>query len=243
MTITRETTVAEIATSVPATIRIFQQHEIDFCCGGRIPLTEACEARGLDVDALLTELQTAVAPSPNEPVWANETLKALIQHIQARYHEPLRLELPRLDAMLDKVVSRHGDHLPEALLPLQRTFKLLQAELLEHMTKEDRVLFPVIVALEGGEPLPMSDAAQWIQSPIAAMESDHAEAGAALAFIREVTHSFAPPEWACPTFRGLYYGLSQLEADMHLHVHLENNILFPRAARLRERETFPRGAN
>ena len=235
MTITRETTIAEIATAAPATIRIFQQHEIDFCCGGRIPLTEACEARGLDVDALLTELRTAVAPSPNEPVWANETLKTLIQHIQARYHEPLRLELPRLDAMLDKVVSRHGDHLPEARLPLPRTFKQLQAELLEHMAKEDRVLFPVIIALENGEPLPMVEAARWIQSPIAAMESDHAEAGAALAFIREVTHSFAPPEWACPTFRGLYYGLSQLEADMHLHVHLENNILFPRAARLTER--------
>ena len=83
--------------------------------------------------------------------------------------------------------------------------------------------------------VPVADALQWIQSPIAAMEADHEEAGRALAFIRDVTGSFAPPEWACPTFRGLYYGLSQLEADMHLHVHLENNILFPRAARLTER--------
>ena len=148
MTITPETTVAEIATSAPATIRIFQQHQIDFCCGGRIPLAQACTARGLDIDALLKELQAATAPASHEPVWANESLTALVEHIQTRYHEPLRLELPRLDAMLDKVVSRHGDHLPETLLPLQRTFTELQADLLAHMAKEDRVLFPFIVALE-----------------------------------------------------------------------------------------------
>ena len=232
MTIAPETTVADIATSSPATIRIFQEHQIDYCCGGRIPLEQACAARGLSVDTLLHELQAAVAPVSGEPVWANETLTALVRHIQARYHEPLRRELPRLEAMLDKVVSRHGDHLPETLLPLQRAFKQLQVELLVHMAKEDRVLFPFIVRLEAGEDVAVEDAFQWIQSPIAAMEADHDEAGRALAFIRDVTGSFAPPEWACPTFRGLYYGLSQLEADMHVHVHLENNILFPRAARL-----------
>jgi len=239
MTITSETTVAEIATSAPATIRIFQQHQIDYCCGGRIPLTQACTARGLDVDALLTELRAAaVAPASHEPAWETESLKALVQHIQARYHEPLRLELPRLDAMLDKVVSRHGDHLPELLLPLQQKFKHLQAELLSHMATEDRVLFPFIVALEDGGTPPVADAARWIQSPIAAMEADHEEAGAALAFIRQTTDGFAPPDWACPTFRGLYYGLAQLETDMHLHVHLENNVLFPRAAKLtKERGT------
>jgi regulator of cell morphogenesis and NO signaling len=232
MTIAPETTVAEIATSAPATIRIFQDHQIDYCCGGRIPLAQVCAAHGLDVDTLLHELQGAVAPVSGGPVWANETLTALVRHIQARYHEPLRLELPRLEAMLDKVVSRHGDHLPETLLPLQRAFKQLRTELLVHMAKEDCVLFPFIVRLEAGDEVPVEDALQWIQLPIAAMEADHDEAGRALAFIRDVTGSFAPPEWACPTFRGLYYGLSQLEADMHLHVHLENNVLFPRAARL-----------
>jgi regulator of cell morphogenesis and NO signaling len=237
MTIAPETTVADIATSAPATIRVFQDHQIDYCCGGRIPLAQACTARGLSVDTLLRELQAAVEPVSREPVWANESLTALVRHIQARYHEPLRGELPRLEAMLDKVVSRHGDHLPETLLPLQRTFKQLQAELLEHMAREDRVLFPFILRLEAGEGVPAADAVEWIRSPIAAMEADHEEAGKALAFIRDVTRSFAPPEWACPTFRGLYYGLSQLEADMHLHVHLENNILFPRAARLTEGRT------
>jgi regulator of cell morphogenesis and NO signaling len=235
MTITSETTVAEIATVTPATIRVFQQHRIDYCCGGKVPLTQACMAAGLDLDEVLIDLRAAIAPAVPEQSWAEASLRALVEHIQARYHDTLHLELPRLEAMLDKVVNRHGDHLSEVLLPLQQTFKRLQKEMLEHMVQEDRVLFPFIIALEAGGELPVSDAAAWIQSPIAVMEADHAEAGAALAFIRQITAGFAPPDWACPTFRGLYYGLAQLETDMHLHVHLENNILFPRAARLAER--------
>jgi regulator of cell morphogenesis and NO signaling len=239
MTITPETTVAEIATVTPATIRVFQQHHIDFCCGGKVSLDKVCAASGLDLDEVLGELRAAVAPATPEPSWSDASLTTLVQHIQTRYHGPLRLELPRLDAMLDKVVSRHGDRMPDVLLPLQQTFKRLQQELLEHMSKEDRVLFPVIVALEAGD-APVPDAAAWMQSPIAGMEADHEEAGAALAFMRQATNGYAPPDWACPTFRGLYYGLAQLETDMHLHVHLENNILFPRAARLGESRR-PRG--
>ena len=231
MRITPETTVAEIATAMPATIRVFQQHQIDFCCGGRIPLAEACAARGLDAGAMLTELRAAVAPSA-EPGWADQSLTALVAHIQSRYHEPLRAELPRLAALLDKVVSRHGAHLPGTLPRLQDTFTRLHQELLAHMADEDAVLFPCIVALEGGQPMSGPDAADCIESPIAMLETDHDDAGAALASIREITDGFAPPAWACPTFRGLYYGLAQLETDMHLHVHLENHVLFPRAVRL-----------
>lgn len=232
MTITPETTVAEIATVSPATIRVFQQHHIDYCCGGKVPLTQACATSGLDVDVVLGDLRAAAAPTAPEPSWADASLTSLVEHIQTRYHVFLRLELPRLDAMLDKVVSRHGDRLPEVLWPLQQTFKRLQQELLEHMSKEDRILFPFIVALEAGQALPATDAAAWIQSPISVMETEHESAGAALAFVRHTTNGYAPPDWACPTFRGLYYGLAQLETDMHLHVHLENNVLFPRAARL-----------
>jgi regulator of cell morphogenesis and NO signaling len=232
MTITPETTVAEIATATPATIRVFQQHHIDFCCGGKIPLDAACKARGLDLGLVLTDLQSALAPAAAQPNWANASLKSLVEHIQRQYHAPLRAELPRLSAMLDKVVSRHGEQMPETLLTLQRTFARLQRELLEHMAKEDRVLFPFVIALEaGGQPF-VADAEDRVKGPIAMMEADHEEAGAALEFIRETTGGYAPPEWACPTFRGLYYGLAQLETDMHVHVHLENNILFPRALQL-----------
>jgi regulator of cell morphogenesis and NO signaling len=231
MTIAPEMTVAAIATGAPATIRVFQQHRIDFCCGGKIPLAQACEAHGVDVDAILAELRTAEAPRP-ETSWNEASLTALVQHIQTRYHEPLRAELPRLSAMLDKVVDRHGDRLPGQLSLLQSTFRRLKDELLAHMQKEDAVLFPVIVALESGQPAPVSAAGAWIDSPIAAMVADHDDAGAALALMRDITEGYAPPDWACPTFRGLFYGLAQLETDMHLHVHLENNVLFPRAARL-----------
>ena len=232
MSISPETTVADIATAAPATIRIFQHHHIDFCCGGRIPLAQACAERGLETDLVLTQLQAATSPATAEPTWADASLAALISHIQSRYHEPLRTELPRLEAMVAKVLNRHGDKLPDVLPPLYETFVSLRHELLEHMLKEDRVLFPVIAALEAGAPLPVADAAAWMPSPVAVMEAEHEAAGAALARMRTLTNDYTPPEWACPTFRGLYFGLAQLETDMHLHVHLENNVLFPRAMQL-----------
>ena len=222
MTITAHTTVAEIAAAEPATIKVFQRHQIDFCCGGRIPVSEACANRDLDTDTLLAELRAARAAADDPADWRHASLSQLIAHIQRRYHVPLRAELPRLAAMLEKVVSRHGDRFPEVLSPLRTTFEALQRELLEHMAKEDAVLFPAVTALEAsaGDALaPPMDWA-WIERPIDVMEAEHESAGAALATLRELTRGYAPPEGACPTFRGLYYGLSELEREMHVHVHL-----------------------
>lgn len=233
MDITRETLVADIATTEPSTIRVFQAHNLDFCCGGRIPLAEACERHGLDADTLLAELRAASRTPDDTTDWQRAPLADLVTHIQQRFHQPLRDELPRLHQMVNRVVERHGRRLPDMLLPLKRTFEGLQQELLDHMSKEDAVLFPAMTALEasGGAE---SAAGQWlwIRGPIHVMEAEHEDAGAALARLREITNGYAPPEDACPTFRGLYYGLAQLESEMHLHVHLENNILFPRAERL-----------
>ncbi|BCS32356.1 iron-sulfur cluster repair protein YtfE [Luteitalea sp. TBR-22] len=234
MVISPESTVADIATQAPATIAIFQRHQIDFCCGGRQPLGTVCAERGINADLLVTELVAAATPANAEPTWADATLTALVGHIQQRYHAHLRQELPRLAAMVDKVVSRHGDHLPDVLPPLQETFAALTEELLTHMEKEDRVLFPFIVGLDQGRPV-TPETAEWIAAPISVMEAEHESAGAALATMRQLTDDYTPPEWACPTFRGLYFGLSQFETDMHLHVHLENHILFPRAAQLAAR--------
>jgi regulator of cell morphogenesis and NO signaling len=234
MTITAATHVAEIAIADPGTIKVFQQHHIDFCCGGRLPLAEACSRHGLDAEVILAELR-AVGESPApEPRWETEPLTALVEHIQARYHRPLRDELPRLQAMLAKVVSRHGQHLPEVLLPLAATFEGLQEELLVHMAKEDAVLFPAIVASEGTLAHDGNPWQPWlaIEGPVPVMEQEHENAGAALAKMRDLTGGYTAPEWACPTFRGLYHGLAQLEADMHVHVHLENHVLFPRAVML-----------
>ena len=231
MQFTASTTVAEVAAAEPATIKVFQRHHIDFCCGGRIPLQEACAAHDLDTDALLAELRAVRAAAEDPADWRRLPLKDLVAHIQARYHAPLRDELPRLGAMLDKVVQRHGHRLPETLLPLQATFESLRRELLAHMAKEDAVLFPSVLALESHAE-ETSTGWSWIEQPIGVLEAEHEAAGAALARMRALTDGYAPPEDACPTFRGLYCGLSELERDMHLHVHLENQILFPRAARL-----------
>jgi regulator of cell morphogenesis and NO signaling len=230
MTITSSTLVADIVSANPATIKVFQRHRIDFCCGGKVPLGDVCDRRGLDTQALVAELDAALLRAEEATDWTQARLSDLVAHIQRRFHRPLTAELPRLRAMVDKVVSRHGDHLPETLLPLQATFAALQEELTEHMAKEDAVLFPAIIALETGGGI---DAAWgWITQPIAVMEAEHRTAGEALARIRELTNNYAPPDWACPTFRGLYYGLAELERDMHEHVHLENYVLFPKAASL-----------
>jgi regulator of cell morphogenesis and NO signaling len=228
MTITRDSCVSDVAATAPETIRIFQARGIDFCCGGKRPLAEVCADRGIDVDRLVTELNAATNGASAEQNWQAAPLPELVEYIQQRFHQPLRAELPRLAAMMDKVLSRHGDQLSHVLRPLHVMLSELHEDLLQHIAREDAVLFPAILALEAGG----SEPSPWINQPIAVMEAEHDLAGRALAHMRELTHDYTPPEWACPTFRGLYYGLAELEREMHVHVHLENNVLFPRAASL-----------
>ena len=127
MTIAASNLVADIATASPATIRVFQRHRIDFCCGGKVPLAEVCDRQQLDPATLVAELNAATATVEAPTDWTRASLTALVDHIQRRFHRPLAIELPRLSAMMAKVVSRHGDHLPETLLPLQATFETLAA--------------------------------------------------------------------------------------------------------------------
>jgi regulator of cell morphogenesis and NO signaling len=231
MNITPSTHVADIVRTAPATIAVFQRHGIEFCCGGRVPLDVVCENEGLDLDRLVQELTAATEPFDDSRDWRQAPLPELVAHIQETYHAQLYKELPRLAAMVAKVVQRHGDRLPETLLPLQATFDALDHDLQFHMRREDAILFPAIVRLSlrpdvlAGDPHPLF-------GPISVMEHDHAEADEALATIRRLTSGYQPPEDACPTFRGLYYGLSDLEHRMRLHVDLENEILFPRALEL-----------
>jgi regulator of cell morphogenesis and NO signaling len=236
MTMSVFTLVADIATANPATIKVFQRHRIDFCCGGKRPLGEVCTRHHIDPEALLQELELAQRGVDDTLDASAIPLTDLVAYIQRRFHRPLVIELPRLAAMIDKVVSRHGDRFPERLQQLQSTFATLQRELLAHMATEDIVLFPAVVALEAGRPAPgAGSGSMWIEQPIHVMETEHEAAGAALATIAELTDRYTPPADACPTFRGLYYGLSELEREMHVHVHLENHVLFPRAAALARR--------
>jgi regulator of cell morphogenesis and NO signaling len=227
MTITDSTTVADIAASYPASVRVFQRHGIDFCCGGKASLAAACQEQGPSVADLVRAIEASTRTAePADRDWNVEPLHALINYIVATYHLPLREELPRLESMAAKVSRVHGAKAPY-LTRLEAIVSELSADLQAHMGKEELVLFPSIRAVERQGKLSGPLAA-----PIGVMEDEHGHAGALLSELRAITDGYVAPAWACQTFRALYHGLWELEAEMHLHVHLENNILFPRALTL-----------
>lgn len=232
MDITPQTQVAEIVVHNPASTRVFHRHGIDFCCGGKRPLDEVCAERGLDSEQIRREIAALDPSEAEERDWSAEPLTAIVEHILARYHRPLQEELPRLRAMAQKVNRAHGAKFPDMIPPLEQRLNELADDLEAHMMKEERVLFPYIVALEktveAGNPVPRSPFGT-VANPIAAMEAEHDDAGRLLAEMNRLTGGYALPEGACNTFRALFHGLSEMEREMHLHVHLENHVLFPRA--------------
>jgi regulator of cell morphogenesis and NO signaling len=218
--ISTEQTVKDIAVAYPLATRVFQRHKIDFCCGGGVALRSACEKKGLDADSIVKELEAEIAGTGDDAArWEEEPLDHLIDHILTTYHEPLRSELPRLEKMAARVLAVHGDKMPEVLGELRDVVGALRTELEAHMVKEEQILFPMIKAGHGKQ----------AGGPVAVMEHEHASAGAALQRLRELTNDFQPPAGACATWTGLWAGLADLESELHLHIHLENNILFPRA--------------
>ena len=218
-TFTPTTPVGDIATEQPLATRVFARHGIDFCCGGGIPVGEACRARGLDPDAVLREIAAETAPPGLRATrWRDEPVTALVDHLLEAYHRPLWEELPRLDAMAEKVLAVHHDKDPERLGTLRELVAALRADLEPHMMKEEQVLFPMIRA--GHVP----------DGPIAVMEAEHEAVGELLRRVRVVTGDFTVPAEACNTWRALWAGLEALERDLHEHIHLENNVLFPRVA-------------
>ena len=233
MNVTPQTTVAEIASAMPRAIPIFQRHGIDFCCGGRRALAEVCSEKGVGFETIVVEIETAGRlPAGSETDWATEPLGALIDHILVRYHAGLKEELPRLQGLAEKVATVHGANHEDTLPALRDTFRSLKDELDAHLEKEERVLFPYVRELETAArglrpslsiPLGLASGA------IGVMEREHEVAGLALKTIRRLTDGFRPPDDACGSFRALYAGLELFEADLHGHIHLENNILFPRA--------------
>lgn len=234
MMITPDTHVADVATAHPATVRVFQQHGIDFCCGGKRPLSAASADHGVALAVLLAELESAVKAGQPADVcdWRERPLTELVVHIVSNYHEPQREELPRLGAMTAKVLwcaSRvHGDRWPRMLYPLAADLAVFTRETEAHADDEEARVFPAIVALEGGAHV---DAAVFAQMR-GDLEQEHAGMGALLAEMKHVTGGFQPPDEACTTLRAFFFGLRELTDAVHHHVHLENHILFPRAAAL-----------
>lgn len=221
MRLTIDTPVGKIAAEHPRATRAFARHRIDYCCGGGRTLAAACEARGLDANSVLEEVEQEIGSSDGDDLrrWNTASPEAIIAHIVATYHTPLREELPRLEAMARKVAAVHGDRRPETLPLLSATVSALRADLERHMSEEEDVVFPRITG--GGE-------AEDVAPRFADLEHDHEEAAVALEQIRRLADDFEIPGEACATWRALWHGLADLERTMHEHVHLENNILFPR---------------
>ncbi len=232
MEIRPQTQVAEVASAHPETIRVFQRHGVDFCCGGKRPLSEACAESGVAFETLQVELQDAVnAAPPAQRSWQDASLTELVDHIVDRYHGWLKEELPRLTSMMKKVIAVHGERHAE-LSEIGGTFQEILDEIGPHMMREERVLFPYVSRMDGlrtqGEALATSPFGS-VRNPIGAMEYEHEAVGQLLVTLRRQTRGYVPPEDACNTYRGLFHGLSELERELHEHIHLENNVLHPRA--------------
>jgi regulator of cell morphogenesis and NO signaling len=233
-----EMSVAELVVQRPSRARVFEKLGIDYCCGGKKPLQQACREHNLDVGKVLEELnQDQLTVPTGERNWASASLTDLCDHIEQTHHRYLKEELPRLAFLTAKVANRHGDHRPE-LVEVARVFALLKSEMDAHMMKEERILFPLCRQLDVVDTLPATHCGS-VGNPIEVMISEHEHAGDALAQIRSLTSNYALPAEACTTYRALFDALEQLERDLHQHVHKENNILFPKA--LRQEKLLARG--
>ncbi len=229
MNLDPQTSLATLVGERPEAMRYFEALGLDYCCGGRQSLNEACTTAGLDlatVVAGLAELKRGTPDPPPFAQWQTASLTALTRHLEASHHAYLREELPRLAALMAKVLAVHGATHPE----LSRLSQVLQAftdDMMPHLMKEEQILFPFIRSLEEGRP---GEACfSTVQGPIRVMEMEHEAVGAMLAEFRQLTQGYEAPADACGSFRGLYAGLLALEQDTHLHIYLENQILHPRA--------------
>jgi regulator of cell morphogenesis and NO signaling len=239
MSIDTQRTVAEIALERPQAAATFEKLGIDYCCGGGKPLAAVCEAAGLDVNQVADMLETTTGVDDScveAGNWRDRSLSSLINHIVQKHHAYCREECARLEPLLAKVISKHGERHPE-LHQVQEHFASLRNELSMHMMKEERVLFPYIIALEESvahkSPFPRPPFGT-VQNPVRMMVEEHDNAGHLIKGIRSLSRNFTAPEDACSSFKALYQGLEAFEADLHQHIHLENNLLFPRAIALED---------
>jgi regulator of cell morphogenesis and NO signaling len=235
-------TIREIALEAPATSRVFEEFKIDYCCGGRKSLDEACAAAGLDPQLVAQKIEAAL--KDQRALGENgesdkRSASELIDYIIAKHHIFTVEEIERLTPLMEKVCRRHGEQHPE-LFKLQAIFLALADSLVPHMRKEEAVLFPYIQILESsltGDRPAAPPHFGTVANPIRMMMADHEEDGERLRIMREISGDYTQPEGACPSFTALYAGLEDLEKDLHRHIHLENNVLFPAAVDL-ERKTL-----
>lgn len=231
-------TVREVALDLPESTRLFEQLKIDYCCGGQRPLTEACASAGLEINQVM-ELLANVSKSKVADAAADfqkRSLTDLIAHILETHHVFTRTEMTRLEALTTKVINAHVNNHPE-LIRVGELVRLLCADLKPHMFKEEQVFFPYIEAMEQARlknrPVPFPPFGT-VKNPIRMMMMEHDTAGDLLRDLRIVTSDYKVPADACMSYQALYQALEGFEKDLHQHIHLENNILFPKAAAMEE---------
>lgn len=211
---------AQVVLQMPASSTVFERFGLDYCCGGQTLVGDACEKRGVDPQALIAALEKLPAAPDGEPDWAALSLADFVPALVERFHRPLDLELPRLEGLARRVAAHHGPEHPH-LVEVLEAYLELKEDLVEHMAKEERVLFPWIVNRYSAN----------LPAPIRVMHMEHERVGRLLERLRTLCGQYAIPAQACGSWSGLYRGLEALERDLHLHIHVENNILFPRALR------------
>ncbi len=209
----------QLARSIPGATRVFHEHQLDFCCGGKHSLREAAAKKGLDAQAIASRIQVQATQGRIGVDWRHEPIGALIDHVLARYHERHRAQLGELIRLAQRVEQVHGDS-PQCPRGLTDHLRSMQQELESHMQKEEQVLFPM---LRQGRVLS-------IRAPVMVMRMEHEQHGKALERLSELTHGIDLPKGACNTWRALYRGLQTLREDLMEHIHLENNILFQRTS-------------
>ena len=235
MSFTSETKVKDIALSNPAARQVLEDTGLDYCCGGGKSLHEACLHTDVPAEEILNRLrENSKDISPGDANWTSAPLSDLTRHIRERHHRYVREAIVRVQTLLEKVGAKHGENHPE-ITDIQRLFTEVGREMIMHMQKEEQILFPYIDALEkaanthGSVEPPFF---QTVRNPIQAMMKEHDAAGELVKQIRKGSSDYTAPADACPSYQALYQALREFEADLHQHVHLENNILFPRAVEM-----------
>jgi regulator of cell morphogenesis and NO signaling len=231
MPIAATKTVRELAVEIPNATRIFEELGIDYCCGGYRPLEEACASANVAVDDVLRALEGSDASaSVTACDWNTRSLCELVDHIVNKHHTFVKSETPRLQKLIAKVAGVHGQNHPE-LQQVQTALSELADELAAHMLKEERILFPYVKQMAGGAGCGPSCFGT-VQNPIRVMMLEHDNAGEKLRQIRWATNNYKLPTDACVSYSSLFAALVAFEEDLHQHIHLENNILFPRVVRM-----------
>ncbi len=235
-------TVREIALEMPVTTRVFEEFKIDYCCHGDTLFDEACTNVGANPEVVIKKIDDLVDTSNGDAEsFAEVPLGELINYVLDMHHVYTKEEIGHLTPLMAKVANRHGDHYP-FLLELKELFEALCEDLEPHMAKEEMVLFPYIRELEYKDLNNMSAAFPpfgTVRHPINMMNIEHEEVGELLSKMRGLTNDYKLPDGACPSFTALYYRLAEFERDIHQHIHLENNVLFPRAVELEQKVFAP----